>query len=159
MNTVNPTSHSQMPVILCVRFNLYTQISRWRCPKLATTSKQSILDEGHVETLLWEVCWRGGRMGNSSAFFVGQLDSVLTPSRFRDCYLDPAGSPGGSQSLWWSSPAPNTGVISLSDQVMVHIRALVLWQLCPDLYKILLWLTYFTQHKDNHHMVSLVCEI
>ena len=161
MNTVNPTSHSQMPVILCVRFNLYAQISRWHCPKLATTSKQSILDEGRVETLLWKVCWRGGRMGNSSAFFVGQLDSVLTPWRFRDCYLDPAGSPGGSQSLWWSSPAQTqvwflsltrwwctSGLLYCGSCAQTFTKSFSDWLTSLSIRTIIIWFHLYVKYKE-----------
>lgn len=101
--------------------------------------KQSILDEGHMEIRFWTACSRGGRMGNSSAssfhspFFILQLGSLRIPLGFRD-YLDPAGSLWGSQCLWWSRPAQTQVWLPLSHQVTVHIRAPVLWQLCPDLY-------------------------
>lgn len=78
-------------------------------------------------------------MRNSSAgsfqspFLIGQLNSVLTPSQFRDRYLDPAGSLRGSQSLWWSSLAHTRAWLPLSHRVMMHIRPPVLGQLCPDL--------------------------
>lgn len=120
MSAVNLTSQPQMPVMLCVRLFLYTQISRWCILKLVTASKQSLPDEGHMEIQFWTVCSRGGRMENSSPgsfqspFFIGQFDSVLIPSQFKDCYLDLSGSLWGSQSLWWSSPAQSHVWIPLS---------------------------------------------